>query len=186
MVSDTQEIEYLIDTQFFYDIGGEEVEKGKVKLVLNVKRQVGIFELSFNIQGNIVIACDRCLEDMNLPFNCNNRLIVKLGKEYCEESDEIIVIPIGEGVINLAWFIYEFIVLSIPIKHVHAPGKCNKEMASVLKKHTAKNIIDSDDEFAKEGDIIIITDDDGEELEQETISDPRWDGLKKLIENDNN
>ena len=33
-------------------------------------------------------------------------------------------IPEEEGEINIAWFLYEFVVLDIPIKHVHEPGKC--------------------------------------------------------------
>ena len=37
--------------------------------------------------------------------------------------------------INIAWFLYEFIALNIPMKHVHAPGKCNKGMVGKLSKH---------------------------------------------------
>ena len=37
--------------------------------------------------------------------------------------------------INVAWFMYEFVALAIPMKHVHAPSKCNKAMTSKMSKH---------------------------------------------------
>lgn len=182
MTENIQEIEYLLENKFFGDIGGDDVQKGKVKVNLTVKKSASIYELNFVIDGTIIIPCDRCLDDMDFPVTTTNRLIVKLGKDYSEESDEIVIIPESEGVINLAWFIYEFIVLTIPIKHVHAPGKCNKTMTSTLKKHAPKGM---DDEFGGDGGDIIITDSDADDTED--VIDPRWDALKGLKEeNDNN
>ena len=181
MAVNVEEKEYFLDNQFFINIDGDEIQKGKVKVNLIVKKLPEMYELNFNIEGTIVIPCDRCLDDMDFPINTTNRLIVKLGKDYSEESDEIVVIPEDEGVINLAWFLYEFIVLTIPIKHVHAPGKCNKAMTSKLKKHSPKNA-DEDEFESDDADNIVITDDESES----NSSDPRWDALKGLIENNNN
>lgn len=187
MTKDIQEIEYLLENKFFGDIGGDDIQKGKVKVKLTVKKSVGVYEMNFAFEGTIIIPCDRCLDDMDFMISSTNRLIVKFGKDYSEESDEIVVIPESEGLINLAWFIYEFIVLTIPIKHVHAPGKCNKAMTSTLKKHTPKGM---DDEFESESDAdnIIITDGDGDgDDNDEIIIDPRWGALKDFKEeNDNN
>ena len=163
------------------DIDGPEVQKGKLKVELSVKSSNMIFEMTFKIEGVAVVPCDRCLDDMDIPVETQNRLVVKFGKEYAEESDEIVVIPFEEGAINLAWFIYEFIALAIPMKHVHAPGKCNKGMSTKLKKHTARNSADEDemdDDMAD--DDLEIDDDNAESI------DPRWDALKGLVENDNN
>ncbi|MDR3340385.1 MAG: DUF177 domain-containing protein [Candidatus Symbiothrix sp.] len=180
MQQDIQEYEYLLDNQYFTNIGGEDIQKGKVKVSLKVVRKTGLFELSFNFNGVIAISCDRCLDDMDFPIETNSRLIVKFGKDYAEESDEIVVIPELEGIINLAWFLYEFVALSIPIKHVHAPGKCNKQMTSKLKKHTPKT---DDDSFDLNADDIIITDDDSDT--DETNADPRWEPLRGFNENEN-
>jgi uncharacterized metal-binding protein YceD (DUF177 family) len=89
-----------------------------------------------------------------------------------------VVIPEAEGVINLAWFLYEFIVLAIPIKHVHTPGKCNKQMSAKLKKHTTKADNDDDAFDIDASDDIVVTDEDP--IEEAT--DPRWDALKGLKE----
>ena len=183
MSVDVQTFEYKLDNVFFSHIGSDDVQKGKLTVNLTVKKIPMMYELYFQIEGTIVIPCDRCLDDMDFVVSTTNRLIVKLGKEYAEESDEIIVIPEEEGEINLAWFIYEFIVLTIPIKHIHAPGKCNKTMTSKLKKHSPKGSGEEDDDLDSEetDDNIIIS---GEEEKNST--DPRWDALRGLVEDNNN
>ena len=170
--------EYLLENQFFIDIDGAEVQKGKVKVNLSVKCTSGIFEMKFQISGVVVVPCDRCLDDMEIPVESQNRLVVKFGKEYSEESDEVVIVPEDEGAINLAWFLYEFVALGIPMKHIHLPGKCNKSMSSKLKKHTTHSSTDDD----LDND---MTDDISNEEEGVSGSDPRWDALKGLVENDN-
>jgi uncharacterized metal-binding protein YceD (DUF177 family) len=109
---------------------------------------------------------------MEQPIESDDRLRVKLGVEYSEE-DDIVVVPEEDGYINVAWFIYEFIALSIPMKHVHAPGKCNKDMVNKLSKHLRVSADDEEDEF----DSIVDTDDRPQEI------DPRWNELKKILDN---
>jgi uncharacterized metal-binding protein YceD (DUF177 family) len=174
-----EKYEYLLDNQFFTNIGGEDIQKGKVNTQLTVSKKAGVFDLSFTFNGIVVIPCDRCLDDMDLPIETTAHLIVKFGKDFSEESDEIVVIPEAEGIINLAWFLYEFIVLAIPIKHIHAPGKCNKQMTSKLKKHSAKSDDDEDRSFdSDDSDDDITIDDDPEEEK----TDPRWEALRGLKE----
>ncbi|MDR1436678.1 MAG: DUF177 domain-containing protein [Candidatus Symbiothrix sp.] len=153
----------MLDNLYFTNIGGEEIQKGKIKASVTITSRKGIYDFSFHFSGHAVVPCDRCLDDMDYPLETNAHLIVKLGKDYSEESDEIIVIPESEGVINLAWFLYEFIVLAIPIKHIHAPGKCNKQMNAKLKKHLVKSSDDEDDDNTFDMDDssnIIVTDED--------------------------
>ena len=151
--------EYLLDTAFFANIDNEDVQKGKVNVVLTITKSGGIFQLDFVLTGSVVVSCDRCLDDMDYPIDTTARLVVKFGKDYFEESDEVIVIPENEGLINLAWFLYEFVALAISIKHVHAPGKCNKQMSAKLKKHSAKSL-DEADSFEPEDEITVLTDED--------------------------
>jgi uncharacterized metal-binding protein YceD (DUF177 family) len=172
MQADVQEYEYTLDNQFFIHIGGEDVQKGRVKVTVTVTKRRDFFDFVFVLSGVAVIPCDRCLDDMDFPIETTAHLVVKFGKDYSEESDEIVVIPESEGVINLAWFLYEFVVLAVPIKHIHTSGKCNKQMTSILKKHSAKPEDDDEDLFDTGMDNITGEDDDGKE------TDSRWDALK--------
>jgi len=132
---DVQEREYLLDNQFFANIDGEEVQRGKVNVHLTITQTAGVFDFAFNLNGYVSVPCNRCLDDVDFPIETTERLIVKLGKDYAEESDEVVVIPESEGAINLAWFLYEFAALGVPMKHVHPPGKCNKQMSDKLEEH---------------------------------------------------
>ena len=95
---------------------------------------MGVFVLNFHTEGFVVVPCDRCLDDMEIPVDIDDELKVKMGATFSDEND-IVVVPEEDGYINVAWFIYEFIALSLPMKHVHAPGKCNKAMMGALSKH---------------------------------------------------
>ena len=176
----SQIYEYQLDDQFFRNIDSTEVQRGKVSVVLTVRKSAETFELNFEIAGVIQIPCDRCLDYMDLDVATHERIYVKFGKEYSEESDDIVIVPETEGEINVAWFIYEFIALTIPLKHVHPVGKCNKAMSSQLKKHRA-HIVGENDDDAEEDDGALYDDDDSEISEVKT--DPRWDELKKIIDN---
>ena len=145
MLIGTQDFEYVLDNEFFKNIEGEDVQKGKVKVKLTVKRTAASFELDFDLEGVIQIPCDRCLDDMDHEVKTQETLYVKFGSEYSEESDNVVVIPESDGELNIAWFLYEFIALTIPLKHVHQAGKCNKSMSAKLRKHAARSMDDSDE-----------------------------------------
>ncbi|HEY5499119.1 MAG TPA: DUF177 domain-containing protein [Bacteroidales bacterium] len=174
--------DYVLDSEYFKKIDSQEVQRGKVTAKVLVNNTGTDYELNFQLEGIIQVPCDRCLDDMDLAFTYKSRLIVRFGDTYAEEGDDIIIIPETEGEINIAWFLYEFIALSIPIKHIHAPGKCNRLMSSKLKKHLTKGP-DDDNE-----DEIEVEFDDSEpavdfESSDSQQTDPRWDELKKIVDN---
>ncbi len=117
---------------------GPDVQKGKVKAIVRVNNTGNVYDLQFELNGGIEVPCDRCLDDMTIEVDQKSQLFVKFGPEFYEESEDVIVVPEREGELNVAWFLYELIVFSIPLKHVHAPGKCNKAMMTKLKQHLAR------------------------------------------------
>lgn len=180
MQADSCKYEFVLDNLFFADIDGPEVQKGKVNVALVVKRTSRAFELNFQTEGTVWVSCDRCLDDMEQPVSSTDKLLVKFGPEYAEEGDNLVVVPEEEGEINVAWFMYEFVALAIPMKHVHAPGKCNKAMASKLGKYLRTT---PDDELS-EGDAFLPEEETELTVEEaETQVDPRWNELKKILDN---
>ena len=151
-------LEFDLDDTYFEALDDAEVKKGSLHVSVSIRRATGFFELLFHTAGTVIIPCDRCLDDMDLPVETENRLVVKLGSEYSEE-DDVIVVSENEGILDMSWLIYEFVALVIPIRHVHAPGKCNIAMTKTLEELSADRSSD-------------------EESSQPT--DPRWDKLKNL------
>jgi uncharacterized metal-binding protein YceD (DUF177 family) len=174
---ETRVIEYDLDDAYFKKIDSPEVQRGNVKSKVSVHKKLNTFELQFQLDGSITIPCDRCLDDMEQPIHYKEKLQVKFGDKFAEE-DEIVIVPENEGAINVAWFLYEFIVLNIPIKHVHATGECNKTMVVKLKKHITRQKDDTDDDNSS-----LEFDDDDDFTTEEVQTDPRWDGLQNITEN---
>ena len=190
-LADTYKIEYVLDNGFFESVDGPEVRQGKVNVSLSIVRMSSAFELGFRIKGVVTVSCDRCLEDMEIPVETINRLIVTFGETYTETSDEQVIISEEEGFINVAWYMYEFIALAIPIKHVHEPGECNEVMASKLKELCVDDVSedgeiseDDDSEFSDEEDSEFSEDKGRETSGHEKggkPADPRWEALRNLI-----
>ncbi len=84
-------------------------------------------------------------------------------------------IPDSDNFLNVAYMIYDTVVLAIPIKHVHPMGKCNRQMSAILKKHRAGG-----GEDAEEAAEILEEADDADSR----ASDPRWDALRNLGSSD--
>ena len=163
-------VEYHLDNNYFALLDEVEVQRGDLQAKVNIHKDTKQYELDFEIEGKIVVPCDRCLEDMNLPIKADGHLIVRLGKEFKDDGDDIVVVPEEQGVINVSWFLYEFIELAIPIKHVHPFGQCNQGMSSKLQEHIA---VDADDD-----NFMTMVDD--EESSAPMGNDPRWDALKQF------
>jgi uncharacterized metal-binding protein YceD (DUF177 family) len=177
-IADSQQtFNFLLDDDYFKKIDSPEVQRGNIEAVVTVKKPVeGMFELHFSLDGYATLACNRCLDDMRQPVTYKEILKVKFGTTLSEEGDTVIV-PEAEGQINIAWFLYEFVALNIPIKHVHLPGECNKQMMTKLKRHLTHS---TDDDSPDMGDIM---DDDDDVLPTENEPDPRWDDLKNIFDN---
>lgn len=153
------EFSYIIGNEYFEAIDGSEVSKGNVNVGLVVRKTTErLFELDFAIEGEVVVLCDRCLDEMLQAIEADGHVIAKFGEEE-SDNDDLVMVDENTGVVNVAWFIYELIALAIPIKHVHAPGKCNRAMMEVLSEHSATRSSDGVDE---------------------KNIDPRWNALKDL------
>jgi uncharacterized metal-binding protein YceD (DUF177 family) len=151
-------LEYDLDNQFFDALDGSELNNGSLHVSVSIRKASGFFELLFHTEGTVTVTCDRCLDDMDQSIESDNRMVVKLGAVNSEE-DDVIFVDEDEGILDTSWLIYESIVLAIPIKHVHAPGKCNPAMSKALEELSADRSSD-------------------EESDQPV--DPRWSALFKL------
>lgn len=136
---------YTLDDEYFSKIDSGEVQRGEVSATVDVIVSAAGYEVKFHVEGAVIIACDRCLDDMQQTIKADDTLRIRLGDELMDDG-EVMVLPERDPVLNVAWFLYELIALSIPIKHVHAPGECNKAMADKLRHHTAINLDEEDED----------------------------------------
>lgn len=173
--------EYHLDKTFFVNMENTDVRGADLNAELVTNHHSGVYDLQFHITGDVTLLCDRCLDDLILPIDASYHITVKYGEDYNDDSDDLLEIPESDNYLNVAYMIYDTVMLAIPIKHVHPLGKCNRAMSALLKKHRARPI-DSGDE-ALEDELIDEMESIGDT--DETPTDPRWDGLKGLATDDN-
>ena len=177
MRSDKVEYQFALTDAYFEAVQGPEVQKGHVDVNLRVKRTAGAYELTFCIDGIIQIPCDRCLELMDQKISTESVLKVKLGLEYVDEG-ELRIIPEEDGILDVSWLMYEMIALEIPMKHVHEPGLCNGAMMGTLA-HMLTDIVD-EEHLEQDTDAVHPVQ---EETDGNRPIDPRWNELKKILDN---
>ena len=132
---------------WFESLEEGEIKRGKVCASIDVDRKDNYFNLDFHVEGSVTVPCDRCLDDMDQPIVNDQHIVAKFGEEYSED-DDIITVPEKEGMLDTSWLIYQFIELAVPLRHVHAPGKCNPAMMKILEEHSAARSGDGEDEKA--------------------------------------
>ena len=129
MQSDTVSYRWQVDNDFFSAVQGPEIKQGLLDIALRVKQTSGAFELEFQLKCEVEVTCDRCLEPMSQPIDALCTLRVKMGDDYADDG-EVVTIPERDGTINVAWNIYEFAALQIPMRHVHPDGECKEWLPS--------------------------------------------------------
>lgn len=157
------DFEYQIDIKFFEHFEYDEFNNSNIKTVIVFEKKTTLLELNFKISGVVNVNCDLTNEPYNQKIKGEFDLVVKFGDEYNDEYEDILIIPHGEYEINVAQYIYELIILSVPIKKVHPGVKDGTLQSDILKKL---------EELSPKG---------LEEKEQTEDVDPRWNTLKKLL-----
>lgn len=158
------EFAFLLDRDYFQDIEGSPILEGEVDAEVVVTARGALYDLTILVDGYITTRCDRCLAPLEMEVYNERTLIVKLGAEYLEESDECVIIPAREGVLDLSWMLYEDVVLSLPMQRMHPDGACEESMARLYRELSTQRL---------------ASDQDGVERDDEGI-DQRWAALKQL------
>ena len=89
------------------------------------------------ISGSLELVCDRCLENYTQVINVRESLVLKPGEDFDDLSDDkVITYPRDMQEIDITQYIYEFIILAMPLKRVHEnPELCNQEMLNKIESN---------------------------------------------------
>jgi uncharacterized metal-binding protein YceD (DUF177 family) len=145
--------EFDVDNKFFEEFDCFEFNKSALKVDLEFKKQSTMMVLTFVFSGTITVPCDRCLDDVDVDVDGEEKLVVKFGNEEYDQSEEILILPIHEYELNVANYIYEFINVNLPQKRIHFEGLCNQEVIDELDKIEQKEEINDDPRWSSLKDI---------------------------------
>lgn len=155
--------DYHIDKKFFEHFEYDDFNDVNVNISLLFEKKASLLELNFEASGTVNVNCDTTNEAYDQPIDDNFNLVVNFGEDYNDEDENILILPHGEFELNVAQYIYELIILAIPIKRVHPGIEDGTLQSDILKKL---------EELSPKGT---------EESEESEEIDPRWNTLKKLL-----
>lgn len=158
LANGSHKYKFQIDRKLFEEFEAEDIIDADLYLDFTLEKSERQLVLLFKIKGEIVVACDRCLEKMSVPLNFEREYYVGFGDKYEETDEDMCVIPRSEHSIDLSQFIYEYVMLNKPMRCVHGEIEgnhqvCGQEMTDILNTP---------------------------EIREEQGADPRWDILKKI------
>lgn len=134
------EFRFPVGRELFEEFPGSEIKDGRCEAVVVLVRGEHDMSLDVHIAGEVIVPCDRCLEDCTIPIVFDGSLPVRFSDVEHEWDGEVLWLLPGENSIDLSQYIYESIVLSLPYQRVHPEGACDPDMLSRFR-------IVSQDEF---------------------------------------
>jgi len=150
--------EYEADNSFFKTYNYREFNDANINFNIDFIKKSTVLELQIIGDGVVNINCTLSNEPFDYNLKTRFKLIVKFGEYYDDSNDELLILPQGSHSINLDQFLYEMVVLSMPIRNVHPgveDGSIKSDVINRLKDFDINN-------------------------EKSSNFDPRWDKLKKL------
>ncbi|GAB3897729.1 YceD family protein [Spirosoma agri] len=161
------EYDFTSDDAFFAALDQDLIPKGNVQTHLILDKSETMIRLDLHITGTVEQTCDRSLDEYDELVDTQQTMLLKFGDHNEELSDEIELIERNTATINVARYIFEFIILSLPMKRLHPRFRDEDD--------------GSDDE--QNGKLIYRSDDEMTDENNQPPIDPRWAALRKLNDN---
>ncbi|HLR38421.1 MAG TPA: DUF177 domain-containing protein [Chitinophagaceae bacterium] len=137
------QFDYEIDNAFFETFGTPEFQESRLTVHMILDKKENFLQLDFEITGDIKINCDRCGDLFDMDIWDAFTLLVKRANDpqiaQTENEDpHIAFISHHETVMNVAKWIYDFALLSIPMQRIHPEdeegySQCNPEALKKLE-----------------------------------------------------
>ncbi|MFN0174318.1 MAG: YceD family protein [Saprospiraceae bacterium] len=135
---------FEVDGAFFAQFEDSPVQEGKVLFGLELDKRPDLLLFNFTLEGFVKAECDRCTATIDLPLEDERQLIVKFGEEEMEVDDEVVFLQRDASVFNVAKYLYEFVVLALPITNTYdcendPKPPCNLEVLKHLKSDSEED-----------------------------------------------
>lgn len=166
MKTGTHHFEFEIGQSFFNEYDHPDILDGSFKIDLQLGKSEPVSTLHYSFKGTVTVPCDVCLDPFDLPIDGEELLYVKTDPDFMDETnEEVLYLSESENEIDLSQHVYDSVCIRFPFRKAHPedengePG-CNPEMLEKINKH--RHVSDENES-----------------------TDPRWNDLKKFLEDNN-
>ena len=109
--SGLHDFHFKVDGGLFRAFGSTEIKDGDCDVSVALERGESMLTLDVTVDGSVVVECDRCLEDCNVPIHYEGQLLVKFSDEVHEYDGEVMWLLPMEDEVDLTQYIYESIAI---------------------------------------------------------------------------
>jgi uncharacterized metal-binding protein YceD (DUF177 family) len=129
---------FTLEGELFRENHYEDIHDADLKVIITFNKNSPILMFNFAIEGTLTVTCDRCGDDFKLKTKLERQLIVKTECREHQEEDDMVSLATGEKDLDIAPFVYQYVVLSLPMQRIHPINKdgqsdCNPEILKKLK-----------------------------------------------------
>ncbi len=125
---------YNLDSLFFAEFDQSPINNSNLNVKLEVEKKSDHLALVLEFAGTVSTECNRCTDDIDFPLESTIDILVKYDVNEREE-DEIIYIHPDAPEFNCAKFIYDMVILTIPMTTTCddvSNKECNPEIIARL------------------------------------------------------
>ena len=123
--------------EFFDSFENTEILDAQLDIDVRVEKSGRYIGVDCFVTGKVVVECDRCLDELEMPVDLDILLSVKFGEsESADETQdgerEVIFLPVDNAELDVKQVVYDYVCLSLPLQRVHEEGECNPEALKYL------------------------------------------------------
>ncbi len=132
------DFDFKVDKALFDRFENDEVQNPDIAVHVALDKRNHEYILDITADGTIDLQCDRCLDYFTHTVDAHQRLVMRLAEETEFDLDEdFVTLDRDSNSVDIAYLIFETIVLSLPLKRVHpldgnGEYTCNSEVTKYI------------------------------------------------------
>ena len=132
LATGSHEYEWKVGKEFFESFENLEILDAELVASVVVEKSGRYLGIDCEVEGDVAVECDRCLDELQMPIYAEIRLSVKYGEEESSEEHregerEVVFVPETDAEFDMSQIIYDYVCLALPMQRVHEDGECNPE-----------------------------------------------------------
>ena len=125
--------EFDLDNKFFEHFDYNDFNSCHLKAEVNVSKKSNLLTSSMGRLFDAV-NCYVSNEPFDHSIESQMKLVVKFSSELINDNEDLLILPVGSSQLNAAQYLFEMIILSLPIKIIHPGVKDGSLETETLKR----------------------------------------------------
>ena len=136
--------------EFFETFENEEILNADLQIRILVEKSGRYIGVDCDIEGEVTVECDRCLDMVEMPIDTQVRLSVKFGNEESSEiaqdvEREVIFVKEDDAQLDMSQIVYDYACLALPMQRTHEEGECNPDAMKYYGVSEEQDVISEDE-----------------------------------------